>query len=908
MPRNEPHMISPLKDELVEVRELVDYAKAMLMNLDLLRTLQRSESGARGVDMALLPITRECHDLLNKAHARGRFSQMRRLHPFLTDEALENRIARTVKRLDHASSMSNPSLTREVLVARIKPAENLELALPRLLSCLAETFLCEGRDGTIRVRVRLLAHWQDLVLVVPPLLITSAWMAKRIFSSNITTLTFGEQQQALSRMRGWLCDSTLPVDDDPFLDHLCRSEGLDETHMHLNGTTEAEKIWCDALERPECVVGGLTAKVTAKDSGLRVSIGNGVEHLLRQEDSELTPDLLLQRVEDAVALKALLLSYAAPELIPNLKPEKSESAVAAYRRAQNACLPHSPTNKIPRVAKEAWQLVAILKTFEDGRMEANSGLVFWHYALLRAQFCRLLVQQTHQKGFDQFQYITLNELREATEKDYAERFRQIERAHQKGVDFLEGRFAPKSNPDSTAELISRILRGYLEFLGEGEAGQAGTIRKVGQYSSLADLLNLVRELESESEGSVSSTKHMNGGVSRSARRLRLGLVPHFIKRTDAKERDTFFNALSLRPMCRDVKLRREVDQSARALVALISRTTGLDTLIRGIDAASNERHAGPEVFAPVFRRMKDAGIRRFTYHAGEDFAHLVSGLRAMAEAVYFFDLGAGCRIGHGTASGLDPKAWWSAVEGYVVMSTEDRLDDLVFAREMLLRTRGHIDRLPLIETEIHRLCMKIWSNPSITPDILADAWILRSLDPLVQGLRQDDVDPNRRAEARRFEEARSQAPKAHELFLRRHGQGATPDELKFAREDIVVSQENDVLSPKIMRRVQSAVLQLLHERSIAIETLPSSNVRISVHKNYEEHHAQHWLGLGNKPAGRGARVVIGSDDPGIFATGLRTEYAHLLRMLKAKTDRAETNLCPEDLLQRICVDAKRYRF
>lgn len=131
--------------------------------------------------MALLPITRECHDLLNKAHARGRFSQMRRLHPFLTDEALENRIAiRTVKRLDHASSMSNPSLTREVLVAR-PAAENLELALPRLLSCLAETFLCEGRDGTIRVRVRLLAHWQDLVLVVPPLLITSAWMAKRFF-------------------------------------------------------------------------------------------------------------------------------------------------------------------------------------------------------------------------------------------------------------------------------------------------------------------------------------------------------------------------------------------------------------------------------------------------------------------------------------------------------------------------------------------------------------------------------------------------------------------------------------------------------------------------------------------------------------------------------------------------------
>lgn len=901
-------MIPPLKDELIDVRELVDYAKAVLMNLDLLRTLERSEKGERGVRMVLLPIARERHDLLNDAHARGRFSQMRRLHPLLTDEALENRIARTVKRLDPAASMSSPPMTREVQAACVKPSEAPELALPRLLSCLAETFLCEGRDGAIRVRARLLAHWQDLVLVVPPLLITSAWMAKRILSSDVTTLTFGEQQQALSLMRRWLCDSTLPVDDDPFLDHLCRSEGLDETHMHLNGTTEAEKIWCDALERPERVVGGLTAKTIAKDSGLHVAIGSGVGRLLCQEDSELTPDLLLQRVEDAVALKALLLSYAAPGSIPNVKPEKSEGAVAAYRRAQNACLPHIPANQIPRVVREAWQLVAILKVFESGRMEANSGLVFWHYALLRAQFCRLLVQQTHQKGFDQFQYITLNELREATEKDYAERFRQIERAHQKGVDFLEGRFAPKSNPDGSAELISRILRGYLEFLGESEAGQAGIIRKVGQYGSLAELLELVRELESGSEESTSTTEKANGRVSRSTRRLRLGLVPHFIKRTDTTERVAFFNTLRLRSMCRDVKLRREVDQSARALVALISRTTGLDTLIRGIDAASNERHAGPEVFAPVFRRMRDAGIRRFTYHAGEDFAHLTSGLRAMAEAVFYLDLDAGCRIGHGTASGLDPKVWWAAVEGYVVMSTEDRLDDLVFAREMLLRVRVHIDRLPLIEAEIHRLSMRIWSNPSITPEILADAWILRSLDPLVQGLRQDDVDPNRRAEVRRFEEARSRAPKAHELFLRRHGQGATVDELKRAREELIVSQENDVLSPKVMRGIQSAVLQLLHERCIAIETLPSSNVRISVHRGYEEHHAQHWLGLGKRSTERGVSVVIGSDDPGIFATGLRTEYAHLLRMLKAHSNAVTETSRAEDLLQRMCVDAKRYRF
>lgn len=877
-----------LNDDLIEARELVDYAKSVFSNNGFLTALGNSSTSLVNNKTEHLYSQREQYEHLSNAYALGRFSQMRRLHPKLTDEAIENRIARTVMRLGTPSPASS----------------NLELvqALPILLKCLAEKFLCEGRDGSIRVQTRLLDPWQDLILVVPPLLITSAWMAKRVSLSNSVTSTISEQQQALARMRVWLCDSTLPVDDDPFLDHLCATIGLDETHMHLNGTTEAEKVWCDALERPEQVVGKLTAKTTGKDNGLRVLIGNGVQRLLCQEDPDLTPALLLKQVEDAVALKAQLLSQAVSWSIPNAKIERCESATN-YRHAQNACLPNIPASQISKVAKEAWQLIVILKAFEAGDMPANFEFSFWHYALLRARFCRLLVQQTHQKGFDQFQYITLNELREATEKDYAERFRQIERAHQKGVDFLEGRLAPKPTPDGSAELIGRILRGYLEFLSEDEFGKIEGRYRVGRYRSLADLLCLVRELENGSE--KRDISESNNQKPRSTRRLRIGLVPHFIKRTDAKEREAFFNAEKLRPVCRDVKLRRETDQCARALVALIRQTTGLDTLIRGVDAASNERHAGPEVFAPTFRRMKDAGIRRFTYHAGEDFAHLISGLRAITEAVLFLELDAGCRIGHGTASGLDPKAWWAEVEGYVVMPTEDRLDDLVFARELLIRAQTYIDHLPLIEAEIYRLSMRIWRNPKITPEVLGEAWRLRSLDPLVQGLQKNDVDPNRREEIRRFEEAHNRTPLAHEHFLRRHGIAASREELQRAREDIVISQRNDVIRPKIMRALQGAVLQLLHERCIAIETLPSSNVRISIHNSYNEHHATRWLGLDKKTSNNSVSVVVGSDDPGIFATGLRIEYAHLLRTLSMH---AKNKSHAEQLLQSMCVEAKRYRF
>lgn len=905
MSRSKPEQSSPFANELFEAHELVDYAKCALSNLDLLRAFEHlSKSAPDRIDVAK-HYTQEQQGTLNEAHCMGRFVQMRRLHPALTDEGAENRIARIVKRLNDRTVLPDQYPGSLRLGCPQKPQkesdENLNGNLPELLSCLGEMFLCEGNDGSIRVRTRLLEPWQDLVLVVPPLLITSAWMAQRLHFSD-TTPSSDELQRTVDRMKAWLCDSTLPVDDDPFLDHLCRTEGLDETHLHLNGTTEAEKVWCDALERPEQVVGGLTAKTIKPDSGIKVLIGNGVKRLLLQEDIDLTPERLMQRVKDAAALKARLLNHSTAKVVPTF----DESSVAAYRRAQENCL-RRISSQTPKVVKEAWQLVALFKGFNENRTDNTGGLLFWHYTLLRAQFCRLLIQQSNQKGFDQFQSITLNELREATEKDYAERFRQIERGQQQSVDFLEGRFTPKMTPDDTAILLGRILRGYLEFLGEGVVRPDGVMRKVREYRSLSDLLGHVRRLEvGDGQLPESSREHpSHGHIPRSSRRLRLGLVPHFVKQTHKDEREDFFDGTKLRAICRDAKVRRESDQRARALVALIQRTPGLETLIRGIDAASNERHAGPEVFAPVFRRMRHAGIRRFTYHAGEDFGHIVSGIRAIHEAVVYLDFDAGCRIGHGTASGLDPKAWWQAVSDYVVMPAEERLDDLVFAREILLSTRTYIDRLPLIEAEIQRLSMKIWNEPHITPDLLAEAWKLRSLDPLAQNVSVEDVDPNRRFEARCFASARQRNSNALKLFLRRHGIEAKGEELKAAREDVVISQENDVLRPKVIRALQNAVLRLLRERSIAIETLPSSNLRISIHKCYKDHHARNWLGLGKKPVEGPVSVVIGSDDPGIFATGLRLEYAHLSRMLHTHVMSPES---AKELLRRMCVEAKQYRF
>ena len=900
-------------EERFDIEELVDLAKCMFADVGSIDTLEQHANRSGTTPLRLAYSQQRLVADWRRSQAAGLMHQMRRLRPGATDEAVEHRIARILRRVsaerargrtfeDGLSSNVRPHHE----AARIVSMLSTPPTLPELLDRLADTFLCEGRDGSIRVRSRYLSTWQQLVLVVPPLLICAAFIAARISQAQLSTANYAEQCRLAERLNRWLCDSTLPVDDNPFLDHLRDTEGFDEVHMHLNGTTEAEKIWLDALERPQQVVGRLTGRSAFSwDSGLVAVIGNGVRRQLQQEDAFLTPEKLLQRTLDAVELKSVLLE----ELRPRRPRSDSTGGITAYRQARNNVLPHTVVDRLSRVAQEAWQLAAIFHGLRRPETPGALQAIMWHYGLLRAQLCRLLVQQSNQKGFDQFQYITLNELREESEKTYAERFRQIERGHQRDVSHLEGRFAPKASPDATANVIGQVLRGYLEFLSEDAHGRSAKPRDVGAYASLSDLLRLVARREGrisdDAEARSPGIRNVDSSWV-SVRRLRLGLVAHFIKQSSAQDREAFFGSAGLRPKCRDFRLRTETDQRARALVSLIESTPRLGALIRGIDAASNERHAGPEVFASTYRRMRAAGFSRFTYHAGEDFAHLASGLRAITEAVIFLDLDAGCRIGHGTAAGLSPKRWWKSVGGVVVMAAEERLDDLVMARELFLRERVAGDRLPLLEAEIHRLAMRIWNDPHITPQILADAWKLRTLDPLVRETQASDVDRQKRSEALRHRAAKNHELSAYAHFLRRHGVGADVDELRRAREDVVVSTDGDVLQPSDLRLLQQSVLRLVHDRRVAIETLPSSNVRISIHDSYEDHHAGVWLGVGRKCADVPVDVVVGSDDPGIFATGLRNEYSHLLRMLESR--RREGDPTAEDVLRRVCDAAKQYRF
>jgi hypothetical protein len=345
-------------------------------------------------------------------------------------------------------------------------------------------------------------------------------------------------------------------------------------------------------------------------------------------------------------------------------------------------------------------------------------------------------------------------------------------------------------------------------------------------------------------------------------------------------------------------LRRQFDRQGRGLLEMMARFQAIRDHVMGIDGAANELHAPPEVFAPLFRMMRRGGVAHASFHVGEDFEHLVSGIRAVWEAVRFLELQSGDRIGHGTALGIDPGTWLRRMgNDRIMLRLQDHLDNQVFAYRLLSASQPSV--ASWLADDIDTLAVKLYGR-SVSPQVLHAAWNFRSLDPytaaevhrvlsLRPALKVDkDLaerhivemcrDPQLRAELKLSLRAYKELPEAFELFISYHRPEIHARGMEWSEVNL------RAIPAEALVHLQHQATVLLNDRNIAIETLPTSNVRISFYDDHEDHHVLRWLGRDPNFASDSPRptICVGSDDPGIFATNLRNEYAHLFRVLRGR--------------------------
>jgi hypothetical protein len=301
-------------------------------------------------------------------------------------------------------------------------------------------------------------------------------------------------------------------------------------------------------------------------------------------------------------------------------------------------------------------------------------------------------------------------------------------------------------------------------------------------------------------------------------------------------------------------------------------------VLRGFDVCTDEVAVPTWVIVPLLQRVRTAAedgaeafqtwfgwspsLPRTTAHAGEDFVHLLTGMRLLDEAVDGFLLSAGDRIGHGLSLGMDPRQWASRA-GMVPMSREDRLFDLVWEARFYASHGGCSDpsRLGLLHREIPALAEAVF-GPGVTGrDVenlrsdLLDPWMLyRAGFPAGPPPKPDECvgDPRLR------------------WLVSYLTDGPT---FERGRTSIWVetAPEADALAA-----VQAELRRKVGRIGVTIEVNPTSNLLIGDLNDLTRHPL--WRLRPIRPGDDDTPPVpicVGSDDPLVFNSSLPLEYQSL---------------------------------
>lgn len=328
----------------------------------------------------------------------------------------------------------------------------------------------------------------------------------------------------------------------------------------------------------------------------------------------------------------------------------------------------------------------------------------------------------------------------------------------------------------------------------------------------------------------------------------------------------------LRPPFRYAHYYRDRRNEARAIIDLLRTRPATVEILRGIDVCGDELGVPLWVLAPLLKAIREVGRRAAAFisrrghpvpppqlmvHAGEDYVHLLGGLRRIDEYIEHLNLDEGDRIAHAMALGEDVERWCGAAFGRV-QSREDNLLDLLWAWRRLRETPSTLLASwgNWIETRIRRRVQEIFASADISIELLAEAESYL-YDPFALRLMGFPNQPE------------SLLPASDDRALSLARRWITDTEV-FRRGRQLDEVDPQPLAP-LLTALQHLVRRRLSERSIIIEVNPTSNLLTGALSDLGQH--PFWRLNPIEPDGTPSLMVcIGSDDPITFATTLPEEF------------------------------------
>jgi len=699
-----------------------------------------------------------------------------------------------------------------------------------------------------------------------------------------------------------------------------RTQGLPELHRHHNGSTYPLLIWPNILRAADDIAEYVRSGDMSIEFRRRIDTLSGAENEPLHEQ--------IYRVLDATRrLRAELYTYLERAQNENFRFREEEDASdtscqygrslrstlrAVQSRHQYLDLARRPVRRTAsmmdyisqakgesdglenRAGRERKLLVDLIyqlaadrsrDDFDTARQTAADefAVAAYGYLILQNQLLNALVQPANDaEGLARFVFQFFDHpFREVTDSREELRFEQA--SSNGAVDWLELRQSPRGDP------LEKLRRPWRATQNLRRDDDADPVTNLGQY--------LDRETRREQ---ARDALHPD----RDAHSPGISTIFHFIRERDepssSRLRNTFFGS--------GTKLAEHHNPLRRDLMARATRLRDaarhpvLSTFFVGLDVAALETDAPPGVFAPAIRWLRSLSENNaqiqwtspkqhfqnqhvsrlgLTCHAGEDFRHLLGGIRSVDESVRFLDMKQGDRVGHGLALGIDPDAWAKRLGETVTMKLGRRFFDLIWFHDKLRTIGGHPSVTEQVRGEIHALARRLYpvSNDS---DAQPDRWSLPTCEVLEKSRQFQKFDPrlvDKRVVLHPYERfGQKEINRARE----RHGERAFNlwqlhmTDPEFGEN----AEQTDQFTIRAewfgaIKEVRRAVMKEMTQREVAIEINPTSNRAIGGMDCLSEHPVFDW----DPPSGSSDRprpyVVVGSDDPGVFGSELLHEYAFL---------------------------------
>lgn len=389
----------------------------------------------------------------------------------------------------------------------------------------------------------------------------------------------------------------------------------------------------------------------------------------------------------------------------------------------------------------------------------------------------------------------------------------------------------------------------------------------------------------------------------------LGIIIHFIKQDAVDNR--VGNMCWVRSSENENKSnhllvsREKMVLWAKMIEELRSNVPLLGKYIVGIDAASEENNAEPWVFAPVYAAIRNKRITKplvkndnmeffrvnnigFTYHVGEEFRHLLSGLRHIDEVVEHYFYKSGDRLGHAIALGTDVEEWTSRNE-VVTIPVMEQLENLLWLWGNMVYRNWVVEiATEVLEGKILSYAKEIYDDINgMTVHMLFDAYqekfkffYRKNFEQMSCFIKMQPDEQNVGNGGRHhFCKFYALKDNPYGIYWTKEKIFCTffcPLYYSKMRRPIFVS--TDVEQALILKKAQQYVLREVEQTGIYIETNPTSNLSIGESR---ELYDQHILRLNSSdliPMGEKSQevlITVNSDDPVIFNTNTENELAYM---------------------------------